>query len=235
MSDEQQPDSKDAKDADDETDKKDATDAGDATGAADASNANVAEDSDAENDAAAAKDQRRMERVRNLFLSCAGGIYPKFDDEEAMRHASEWFAQDFEWDEEYGDDMAAASDMVAKWMSILASNVSSEEQKALAAEANKSPRKIPKRPAEQSEPSPASGKATARGKAPRCKQPKKPKQSPGGSTSGGGGSSSTEPVSPVPVPGHATDAASVIFALIQAIAAMSDEERRALLEKLQRP
>ena len=150
------------------------------------------------------EDKKR--RVRDIFLAAAGILYSAFANENEQNNAIAWFNDNFEWREVYdGDEILAANDMTAAYAGIEQSDVDSEAKRQAEF---KSERKQPeKRAAEQ----------------PKAKQPKKPKQSSGGGSS-----------SDVPLADPASDAMAALVAFMQAFAAMTEAEKRALLEKLQR-
>ena len=165
------------------------------------------------------------EQVKRRFFTDETGAFGFADDEEKQKVAGEWFDKTFAWtDPNLHDPARAIHDVIGDYLTELkTASATLDEADKLAAEKRLRKRKDP--PSNQTNEGRRGGKKPVR-------SPRAQRKDQGGSSSDPGPSS--DPPPPPPNPASVATATRALALFLRMFADMSAEERRALLEKLER-
>ena len=165
------------------------------------------------------------EQVKRRFFTDETKAFGFADDEEKRKVAEEWFDKNFEWtDPNLHNPDAAINDVIGDYIAQLKVGEDTlDEADKIAAEKRLRKRNNP--PSNQTNEGRRGGKKQVR-------SPKAQKKDQGGSSSDP--CPSSDPPPPPPNPASVATATRTLALFLRMFAEMSAEERRALLEKLER-
>ena len=163
------------------------------------------------------------EQVKRRFFTDETEAFGFADDEEKQKVAGEWFDKTFAWTNPNLHDPAAAIDgVIGDYLTELKTADATLDE----ADKNAAEKRLRKRK------DPPSNQTNARGGKKPVRSPRAQRKDQGGSSSDPGPSS--DPPPPPPNPASVATATRALALFLRMFADMSAEERRALLEKLER-